>query len=175
MVTFKHFFDFKRFFKLLKFDISFNAKKYLIFISVLLIVLFVVDLILINSGSSFRILENNNREYFFRKSSYQTSFIITLLILLILVVSSSFPAFRKKESTTNFLLLPSSTFEKFLVDFFIRVILFSLLFIFMFWLDFKLASFAYISFDFRNRNYRALRNQGKFVLERITKTDSKSS
>lgn len=31
---------------------------------------------------------------------------------------------------------------------------------------------ATISFDFRNRNYRALRYNGKFALERITKTDS---
>ena len=150
MMKFKQYFDFSRFFKLLKFDFSFNAKKYLAFIGVLFIVLFFVDLILINSGSSFRTLENNNVEYFFRKSNYQFSFIIAFLIVMIVVVSTAFPAFRKRESTASFLLLPAATLEKFLVEFLIRIIIFCALYIVIFWTDFKLASIAYKAFGFKN-------------------------
>ena len=149
MMNFQQYFNFNRFFKLLKFDISFNIKKYVTFIGVLIIVLFFVDLILIESVSNYRTLENNNREYFFRKSSYQISFFTTFLIVITLVVTSAFPAFRKKESTTSFLLLPASTLEKYLVCFLIRIILFSFLFIVVFWIDFKLASLAYTPFGFR--------------------------
>lgn len=149
MMNFNQFFNFNRFYKLLKFDIFFNAKKYVTFIGVLIIVLFILDHILIDSGSSFRILDNNDREYFYRKSSYQASLFITFLITIFLVVSSSFPAFRKKESTSNYLLLPASTLEKFLVQFFIRIFLFSMLFIVLFWAEFKLATFTYNLFNFK--------------------------
>ena len=145
----QQYFDFNRFYKLLKFDLSFNSKKYLTFLGVLIIVLFILDLILLDSGSNYRILENNDRAYFYRKSDYQVSLFITFLIALFLVVSSSFPAFRKKESTSNYLLLPASTFEKFLIQFFIRILIFSPLFILIFWVDFKLASIAYNLFDFK--------------------------
>lgn len=142
-------FNFNRFYKLLKFDISFNTKKYLIFIGVLIIALFLVDISLIDSGSNFRVLDNNDREYFYRKSSYQISLFITFLVSLFLVVSSSFPAFRKKESTSNYLLLPASTLEKFLVQFVIRILLFSIIYIVVFWSVFKLASITYNLFDFK--------------------------
>ena len=145
----QQYFDFNRFYKLLKFDLSFNSKKYLTFLGVLIIVLFILDLILLDSGSNYRILENNDRAYFYRKSDYQVSLFITFLIALFLVVSSSFPAFRKKESTSNFLLLPASTFEKFLIQFFIRILIFSPLFILIFWIDFRLASIIYNLLDFK--------------------------
>ncbi|WP_400077485.1 hypothetical protein [Winogradskyella sp. R77965] len=150
MMNFQHYFNFNRFFKLLKFDISFNTKKYLIFIGVLIIVLFILDLILIDTGSTFRVLENNDREYFYRKRDYQSSLVITFLVTMFLVVSSAFSAFRKKESTSNYLLHPASTFEKLLVQFVIRVLLFSMVFIVVFWADFKLASFTYKLFNFKD-------------------------
>ncbi len=148
-MNFQQSFNFNRFYKLLKFDIFFNAKKYLTFIGVLIIVLFILDLILIDSGSSFRILENNDRTYFYRKSDYQASFFISYLIAIFLVVSTSFPAFRKKESTSHYLLLPASTLEKFLVQFFIRILIFSSVFIVLFWANFKFASLAYNLFSLK--------------------------
>lgn len=148
-MSFQQHFDFNRFYKLLKFDITFNTKKYLIFIGVLIIVLFILDLFFIESVSTFKVLENNDREYFYRKSEYKSLFLVTFLIALFLVVSSSFPAFRKKESTSAYLLLPASALEKFLVQFIIRILLFSIVFIVVFWADFKLASIAYNLFDFK--------------------------
>jgi len=148
-MNFQQYFDFNRFYKLLKFDLSFNSKKYLTFLGVLIIVLFILDIILLDSTNKFRVLENNNRQYFYRKSSYQTSLFITFIISMILVIGSSFPAFRKKESTSNYLLLPASTFEKFLFQFFIRILIFSPLFILIFWVDFKLASLIYNLLDFK--------------------------
>lgn len=148
-MNFQHYFNFNRFYKLLKFDITFNAKNYLIFIGVLIIVLFVLGIILIDLGSNTIILDNNDREYFYRKSDYQVSLFITFLIALFLVVSSSFPAFRKKESTASFLLFPASLLEKFLVQFCVRILVFSLLFIVLFWANFKLATFTYNLFNFQ--------------------------
>jgi hypothetical protein len=142
-------FDFSRFFKFLKFNIFINTKKYLIFLGVILIVLLVFDIILIDSASTFRTLENNNREYFFRKSSYQYSFIITFLVVMVLVVSSAFPEFRKKESTTSFLLFPVSILEKLLLQVFVRIFLFSLFYVVIFWLDFKLATIIYRLLNFK--------------------------
>ena len=115
-------FSFKRFYEYLKFDILSNLKKYFTFIGVLVIVLLLMDFFTIKSGSGFRETENGIRDYFFRQVPYQTLYLSSFLIAIILVVGSSFSALRKKESTTSYLLVPASILEKYLVQFFLRIV-----------------------------------------------------
>ena len=143
-------FSFKRFYEYLKFDILSNLKKYFTFIGVLVIVLLLIDFYSIKNGSSFRATENGIREYFFRSSTYQGLYVSTFLMTIVLVVGSSFSAFRKNDSTTSYLLVPVSILEKYLVEFFLRIVVFSLLFTVVFWLEFKLAASIY---NFLNVEY----------------------
>jgi hypothetical protein len=143
-------FSLKRFYEYLVFDILSNLKKYLIFIGVLVIVLLLIDFLAIEKGSSFRTTENGLTEYFFRINTYQVLYVSAFLITIVLAVGSSFSALRKKDSTTSYLLLPASILEKYLVEFLLRIVVFSLLFTFIFWIDFKLAASLY---NFLNLEY----------------------
>ena len=144
-------FSFKRFYNYLKFDLLLNGKKYLGFIAVLWIVLFLLDFFLINTASIIKLNETGIRIKYFRLDTYQPTFLVTLILSLILVVGSSFPALRKKDSTINFLFVPVSLLEKYLVQFVFRILIFSVIYIVLFWLDFKFATFVYNLFEWKNQ------------------------
>lgn len=137
----KHFSP-KRFYKCLKYDLVLNGKIYLFSIIVLMVLLMIINLINLNSFSDFY-SNNFNRNvnvdfdnYFF-KSYYTPLFIFFIISGTILSSGTSFPALRSSNKSINYLLLPASTLEKFLVQFLIRVLTFVLLFIPIYWLIFK--------------------------------------
>ena len=138
----KHFSP-KRFYKCLKYDLVLNGKIYLFSIIGLMVVLMIINLINLNSFNNFY-SNNFNRNnfnidfenYFFR-SYYAPLFIFFIIFGTILSAGTSFPALRSSNNSINYLLLPASTLEKFLVQFFIRILAFVLLFIPIYWLIFK--------------------------------------
>ena len=135
---FKNHFNIKRFYKALKFDLKLNTKKYISFVVSLLVGLLLFDL--------FFIMQNN---YKFTENNYQTLFYLAFIISIIIVVGTSFPLLKDKKSTINYLMLPASVFEKFLIQFVIRVLGFMILFVPVFWLNFKLADGIYNLFEWK--------------------------
>lgn len=132
-------FNIKRFYNALRYDLSINAKTYGLFLLSFLLGLLLFDL--------FFILERASK---FTSTNYTPLFYLTFIIGIVVVVGTSFPQLRNKKSTINYLTFPISTFEKFLLQFGIRIFAFMILFIPLFWLEFKLADIIYNLFEWRN-------------------------
>lgn len=126
------YFSFQRFWILLRNDILLNYKKYLLTIGGAFIVIFIV---------LFMSMPNAQYERHFVGSSYITPFLICL-IGLSAFIGMAFPAFSNKTDTLNYLLQPASTFEKFLSQFIIRVVIGIMIFLLIFWIDAYLARAA---------------------------------
>lgn len=140
-MSLKKHFNLKRFYLALKYDFALNGKKYLLFFGGLCVVLLFVDLYMI-SEQSIRIKTTSLVGEFKRKlpiEAYTAYFNIVFVITTILVSGTAFSSFRTPQSTANYLLLPVSILEKFILEFGIRIVGFSLLFVVLFWLEFKLA------------------------------------
>jgi hypothetical protein len=136
----KHF-KLQRFYTYLKYDLTLNGKKYIYFGVGLFLSLIIVDLYFICVKREME--EFNNGEY-------SAVFSLTYIIASILMIGSGFPFLRDKKKISHYFLLPSSIFEKFLVEFFIRVVCFTFFFLFIFWIDFKIAYKVYwlINYDY---------------------------
>lgn len=125
-------FNIKRFSNALKYDLKLNAKKYLSFVASFVVVLLLFDL--------FFIMQSNA---WFKEAQYIPLFYFTYILGIVIVVGTSFAPLRDKKSTINYLMLPVSVFEKFLIQFVVRILCFMILFVPLFWLDFKLADGIY--------------------------------
>ncbi|MDO5974338.1 hypothetical protein [Flavivirga jejuensis] len=134
----QEYFNLNRFWLYLKHDLKLYKKKYLGFILSFILVLFLIDLFVIEQNLYIVKVENNYVRTF-RTEIYQVVFLLTLLMSWVLVIGSSFLPLRKRSSTINYLLLPVSLLEKVLVQFIIRVVVFTCLFVFLYWIEFKLA------------------------------------
>ncbi len=131
----KHF-NLKRFIKALQYDLTLNAKTYLFFVIGLFFGLLFIDLFAVaNTGKEFPLDE------------YTTLFFFTFIISIVIVVGTSFPLLRDKKSSANYIMLPASVFEKFLIQFIIRVLCFFILFMVLFWIDFKVSKAIYYSIE----------------------------
>jgi hypothetical protein len=73
-------------------------------------------------------------KYTIRQDDYISPFLFCLMAFGA-AVGSVFPELSNKVKTSNFLLLPASTFEKALTQFLIYIVIGSLLFLTLFWLD----------------------------------------
>ena len=126
------FFSFSRFYRLLRNDILLNHKKYLLTIAGAFIL-----------GFIFIYLQLPNYVYNDSINKYDASRYITLFTICLVglgaIVGSAFSELSNKVKISNYLLLPASTFEKFLSQFVIRVIAGTVLFLFIFWVDAHLA------------------------------------
>ncbi|WP_243346810.1 hypothetical protein [Parabacteroides sp. FAFU027] len=128
------FFSLQRFCLLLRSDLLINYKKYTLIIVGAFIMGFVVLY-----GNMPKIVYGDIQDWnTFGSNKYLGIFIASLLALGVLV-GSSFPDFGSKVRTTNYLLIPSSTFEKFCSQIFIRFICGGGLFLVLFWIDAQLA------------------------------------
>lgn len=108
-----NFFDLDRFIGLLKQDILFNYKFYLSFLFGLSIGIYLFSFLMIrNLGMGTSIL-----------SAYYVLYSLVLGATMVFV-GMSFPAFRNQVNAGYYLLMPGSAFEKMLVQFVIRFILF---------------------------------------------------
>ncbi len=118
------FFSFKRFARLLRYDIATNYKFYGLFLGG--ITLFLSAVLTFNMYGSVRSGEYYHIEY------------IPWLILFVagvgvIGIATAFPATKNKVTLTGYLMLPASTFEKYLVQFIIRVVLLVPILLFIFW------------------------------------------
>ena len=64
---------------------------------------------------------------------YMVTFWIMFFILGIIYLSQSFPAFRSKEKTMAFLMLPASSFEKYIFELLTRIVAFIIIMPTLFW------------------------------------------
>lgn len=133
-------FNIKRFFNAFKYYSILNIKSYLSFIIGLIIGLIFIDIFFIFTFG--RKVDHND---------YAIIFYFTSIICTVLVVGTSFPLLRNKKSVINYLMLPASLFEKFLIQFISRIVLFIPFFLLLFWLDFKIATAIYNLVAWRNK------------------------
>ena len=132
------FFSFSRFYQLLRNDILLNYKKYLLTIVGAFILGFI--LIFLNMPNQVSPYPNGK----FDATSYSNLF-ITCLFGLGAFVGSAFSELSSKVKISNFLLVPASTFEKFLSQFTIRFIAGTIILLVLFWIDTHLARIAALS------------------------------
>ncbi|HJV78574.1 MAG TPA: hypothetical protein VJ602_09335 [Paludibacter sp.] len=132
------FFSFRRFYQLLRNDILLNYKKYLFTIAGAFILGFI--LIYMQMPGYFF----SDTTYKFDASRYNNIFTMCLLGLAAFV-GSAFSELSNKVKISNYLLVPASTFEKFLSQFVIRAIAGTVIFLFIFWVDAHLARIAVLS------------------------------
>jgi hypothetical protein len=76
-----------------------------------------------------------------------TGFIIFYMMGVGIVVGTSFPAINNQIKMSNYLLVPGSTFEKFMVQFVIRIVLFIPIALLIFWICAHLAKASLIPFS----------------------------
>lgn len=85
-----------------------------------------------------------DKQNFSTINDYTPSLAIYILVIW-LVAGTSFPAFQHQIKTSNYLLSPGSTFEKFLVQFVIRILLFIPLSLFIYWVGAHLAKASMVA------------------------------
>lgn len=132
------FFSFSRFSQLLRNDFLLNYKKYLLTIVGGFIMGFIVMYLYMPS----RIYSYSNSG--FDATRYSSLFIMCLFGLGAFV-GSAFSELSGKVKISNYLLVPASTFEKFLSQFAIRFIAGTIIFLVIFWIDTHLARIAVLS------------------------------
>ena len=133
-----NFFSFSRFYQLLRNDILINYKKYLLTIVGAFILGFIVMYMQMPSYLY------GDTTYKFDASRYFNVLIMCLLGLGAFV-GSAFSELSSKVKISNYLLLPASTFEKFLCQFVIRALAGTVIFLVIFWVDAHIARIAVLS------------------------------
>jgi hypothetical protein len=131
------FFSFSRFYQLLRNDILLNHKKYLLTI----VGGFILGFILMFTQMPGYLFPGSIG---FDATRYNILFIMCLFGLGAFV-GSAFSELSSKIKMSNYLLMPASTFEKFLYQFVIRAVVGTVIFLFIFWLDTHIARIAVLS------------------------------
>ncbi|WP_303319133.1 hypothetical protein Q4Q34_03640 [Flavivirga abyssicola] len=153
-------FDIKRYYNALKYDLILNGKKYVLFIAGLFVLLLIVDLIFIMDSYNEMGLYNGlipeyKKQY--NPNRYNKMFFITYMICALFAIGTAFPYLRNRKNASHYLMLPISVLEKFLIEFSIRIFGFSIIFIVLFWLGFKVAEIIFnmidLSMPFEIRNF----------------------
>jgi len=132
------FFSFNRFYLLLRNDILLNHNKYLLTIAGAFIIGFVI---IYMQMPNYMMSYTNGK---IDSISYYRTFLFCLLGYGAFV-GLSFSELSSKIKTSNYLLVPASTFDKFISQFTIRVLAGTAIFLFIFWVDAHLARIAILS------------------------------
>lgn len=155
-------FSLKRFINLIKSDLLINYKKYALMVLVMSVAGFVFMYI------------NMPKHSYAGAQTYGVNryFPITLTFAIFALgawIGSSFPAFNNKNTKRSYLMTPASTFEKYSAQILGRIIISTLIFLIILWIDARFARFTIIQTakenipDIEKFSYSA-------ILERI-KTD----
>ena len=154
------FFNIKRFTRLAAYDVRINYKKYLIAVAIGFVGIFVITYyVSLTSGDHFREIlydKNGNRLFKYFQDAllaatqdiHFTTYGIrelgyNFLLFFSIFVGLSFPALSGRKSAMNYLLLPASVFEKYLLEFIIRMIIGFGLFLLIFYFAANLALGTY--------------------------------
>lgn len=151
------FFSFSRFYLLLRNDILLNHKKYLLTIAGAFILGFIF---LYTSMPSY--VHKGDFRFVFDAQRYTTAFGLCLLGLLAFV-GSAFSELSTKVKTSNYLLLPASTFEKFLSQFVIYALAGTAIFLIVFWVDAQMARYLALSKLKATNNELLGPDKGKYI------------
>ena len=130
------YFNFKRFCNAFKYDLRIGLKLYLSLLLGLIVALVLINIALLSITQSA-----------FEANEYVQTFYFTFLLSGILIIATSFPLLRGTKSKLHYLMLPASVFEKVLIQFCMRFVIFIPVFFTVFWLDFKLAAAVYNLFE----------------------------
>jgi hypothetical protein len=138
-MPFNNYFNVKRFTRLLKQDLLINRKKYLLNIVGLVLVTYLLSYWFLSSSkpSLVQSPELINIIYF--------TYFLFYMMLVGVIVGTAFPDLTDKIKTANYLLSPASTFEKFLVEFLLRIGFFIPLALGIFWIAIRLAKASLIA------------------------------
>ncbi|GGF73677.1 hypothetical protein [Wenyingzhuangia marina] len=131
------YFNLTRFSKYFRYNLSIHYKAYFITCIILLIGLVCTNYIYLCS----------NHEY--KANTHVTIYTLSYCLSAILVIGTGFPELRTKSKTIYFLTIPASVFEKYLVQFFIRTICFTIIYHVLFWVSLKLAHHFYMLTDYK--------------------------
>ncbi len=104
-------FNTKRFISLFKNDLLLNYKSYLFYAIGYSIILYIAMLLF---------MTNNDR--MFDAESYRVPFIFSIIAMCVFA-GASFPALNTKNTAHTFIMTPGSNFEKFTIQFIIRIVL----------------------------------------------------
>lgn len=128
-----NYFNIKRFSLLLKQDLLINRTKYLLGILGLGLITYLLSYWFLSSNkySLIRYVESTNNYYMLCFTFY--------MVAVGVILGTAFPDFTDKIKTANYLLNPGSTFEKFLVQFLLRIGLFLPIALGIFWIAIRLA------------------------------------
>ena len=127
------FFSFSRFYLLLRNDMLLNRQKYHLVVSGAFIFVFVFLYMQMP-----KIEQLDNTHWIFDGRRYLYVFVMGLFVLGGFI-TTAFSDLSNKVKTSNYLLIPASTFEKFLSQFFIKIVIGTAIFLFVFWVDAHLA------------------------------------
>jgi len=137
-MSFNNHFNLKRFSRLLQQDLLINRKKYLLSIIGLGLVTYLLSYWFLSSSkpSLVQSPELINIIYF--------TYFLFYMMLVGVIVGTAFPDLTDKIKTANYLLSPASTFEKFLVEFLLRIGFFIPIALGIFWIAIRLAKASLI-------------------------------
>jgi hypothetical protein len=123
----------KRFCFLIYNDLLIHLKSYALYITGIGILMYII--------MTFTMFN----DHWFYQSDYMP-LLMMFTIVLFIIIGNAFPGFNNKVTTANYILLPASTLEKYLSQFLIRVVVATVLFIFIFYIDAYLAR-SFFSLD----------------------------
>ncbi|MDO3695080.1 hypothetical protein QVZ41_09515 [Wenyingzhuangia sp. chi5] len=126
-----------RFSKYFRYNLSIHYKAYFITCIILLIGLVCTNYIYLCS----------NHEY--KANTHVTIYTLSYCLSAVLVIGTGFPELRSKSKTIYFITIPASILEKYLVQFFIRIICFTIIYHVLFWISLKLAHHFYMLTDYK--------------------------
>ncbi len=137
-MPFNNHFNFNRFVRLFQQDLLINRTKYLLAILGLGLITYLLTYWFLSSskGSIMSYAENIN-------NLYMVCFVFFMMGVGV-IVGTAFPDLTDKIKTANYLLSPGSTFEKFLVQFLLRIGFFIPLALGIFWIAIRLAKASLI-------------------------------
>ncbi len=124
------FFNLKRFARLFRYEIVTNYKYYGLFLGG--ITFFLSAILTFNMYGS---IHSGTYHY----SNYIPWLIIFIVGMGTIGISTAFPATKNKVTLSGYLMLPASIFEKYLVQFVVRVVLLIPILLFIFWIDAQIA------------------------------------
>jgi len=130
------FFNPGRFARLFRNDLLINYKTYFLALAALAIASYAFVFLFMRSFRTMHITDS---------ASYYFVPMMVFILVILVVIGTSFPLFRNQIKESNYLLSPGSTFEKFMVQLFIRVVLFIPIAMLLFWVGEHLAKASLVA------------------------------
>jgi hypothetical protein len=140
-MSFNNYFSIKRFSRLLKQDLLINRTKYLLTITGLGLVTYLLTYWYLDSNK-----DTNMINHYSMSQDYTICFVFYMMAVGV-VVGTAFPDLSDKIKTENYLLSPASTFEKLLLQFMLRIGFFVPIALGLFWIAIRLAKASLIPGD----------------------------